>query len=416
MKRKTKNRMKRVLAVILCGTLVWLSATPLGQIRTRAAELADLQDKQQQLQEEQKENEQKLDELRDNEEEQQAYLETLQSQVKTMQDQIDTLNAQVDLLNDEITEKEEAIADKQAQIDDDMEQLKTRLKALYMAGDASTLAILLHADNIEDLARKSEVIKSITRHDTELIQSLNQELNDIADEKAQIEADKKKVTDGKNDLEEQRKELADLEEEAQATLEEIQGQRSDAEQKASQLEAEMSEADAALDQWYADYYASQKESSSSSSGSSGSSSGSSSSGGSSSGGNQSYSGSMTWPVPGYSGCIYQGFGSGHKGYDISGGGIYGAPIVAASSGTVIFAGYGSAANSHNRYGYCVDIDHGSGIATRYAHCSALTVSTGDYVTEGQVIGYVGNTGESYGAHLHFEVRVNGVAVNPGNYV
>ena len=179
MKRKTKNRMKRVLAVILCGTLVWLSATPLGQIRTRAAELADLQDKQQQLQEEQKENEQKLDELRDNEEEQQAYLETLQSQVKTMQDQIDTLNAQVDLLNDEITEKEEAIADKQAQIDDDMEQLKTRLKALYMAGDASTLAILLHADNIEDLARKSEVIKSITRHDTELIQSLNQELNDI---------------------------------------------------------------------------------------------------------------------------------------------------------------------------------------------------------------------------------------------
>lgn len=413
MKRKTKNRMKKALAFVLCCTLVWASATPLGQVKTRAAELSDLQEKQEQLQAEQEENEQKLDELRNNEEEQQAYLETLQSQVKTMQDQIDTLNAQVDLLNDEIKEKEEAIADKQAQIDEDMEQLKTRLKALYMAGDASTLAILLQAENIEDLARKSEVIKSITRHDTELIDSLNQELKDIADEKAQIEADKKQVTDNKNDLEEQRQELADLEEEAQATLEEIQGQRSDAEQKASELEAEMSEADAAIDQWYADYYASQNSSSGSSSGSGSSSSSSSSS---SSGGNQSYSGSMTWPVPGYSGCIYQGFGSGHKGYDISGGGIYGAPIVAASSGTVIFAGYGTAANSHNRYGYCVDIDHGSGIATRYAHCSALTVSTGDYVTEGQVIGYVGNTGESYGAHLHFEVRVNGVAVNPGSYV
>lgn len=413
MKRKTKNRMKKALAFVLCCTLVWASATPLGQVKTRAAELSDLQEKQEQLQAEQEENEQKLDELRNNEEEQQAYLETLQSQVKTMQDQIDTLNAQVDLLNDEIKEKEEAIADKQAQIDEDMEQLKTRLKALYMAGDASTLAILLHAENIEDLARKSEVIKSITRHDTELIESLNQELKDIADEKAQIEADKKQVTDNKNDLEEQRQELADLEEEAQATLEEIQGKRSDAEQKASELEAEMSEADAAIDQWYADYYASQNSSSGSSSGSGSSSSSSSSS---SSGGNQSYSGSMTWPVPGYSGCIYQGFGSGHKGYDISGGGIYGAPIVAASSGTVIFAGYGTAANSHNRYGYCVDIDHGSGIATRYAHCSALTVSTGDYVTEGQVIGYVGNTGESYGAHLHFEVRVNGVAVNPGSYV
>ena len=125
---------------------------------------------------------------------------------------------------------------------------------------------------------------------------------------------------------------------------------------------------------------------------------------------------MTWPVPGYSGCIYQGFGSGHKGYDISGGGIYGAPIVAASSGTVIFAGYGSAANSHNRYGYCVDIDHGSGIATRYAHCSALTVSTGDYVTEGQVIGYVGATGYATGPHLDFRLKQNGKYVNPAKVV
>ena len=65
---------------------------------------------------------------------------------------------------------------------------------------------------------------------------------------------------------------------------------------------------------------------------------------------------------------------------------------------------------------CVDIDHGNGLASRYAHCSALTVSSGTYVQKGQIIGYVGNTGQSYGAHLHFEIRSYGTPVNPRGYL
>ena len=383
------------IALLLCMTLVWMSVTPASQVTVEGATLSQLKDKQNQLQQE------KLNELKESEEEQEEYVAALQDQIGNLQGQIDTLNAQVDLLNEEIREKEDAIADKQNQIDTDMNQLKKRLRALYMAGDASTLAILLHAENIEDLARKSEVIKSIARHDNELISSLKEELDAVADEKAAIEKDKKEVTQSKNSLDEQRKELADLEEEAKETLAEIQGKKNQVQNTLDSLEGEMADAENAIDQWYRDYYSSQNGSSNS---------------GNSNQGSGSYSGSMTWPVPGYSGCIYQGFSSTHKGYDISGGGIYGAPIVAAASGRVIFAAFGTAYNSHNRYGYCVDIDHGSGIATRYAHCSALTVSAGDYVTEGQVIGYVGSTGQSTGAHLHFEVRKNGVAVNPAGYL
>lgn len=88
----------------------------------------------------------------------------------------------------------------------------------------------------------------------------------------------------------------------------------------------------------------------------------------------------------------------------------GTPIVAADGGTVSFAGWG------NSYGYYVIIDHGGNISTLYAHNSQLAVKRGDRVHQGQIIAYSGNTGNSTGAHLHFEVRVNGVKVNPRNYV
>ena len=125
------------------------------------------------------------------------------------------------------------------------------------------------------------------------------------------------------------------------------------------------------------------------------------------------SGSMAWPVDG----LYQisspfgyRWGRLHGGVDISGGGAYGHVIRAAESGRVEYAGYDS------DYGYNVIINHGGGLKTRYAHCSSLGVSYGEYVEKGQAIARVGNTGNSYGAHLHFEVIVNGSRVNPLNYI
>jgi murein DD-endopeptidase MepM/ murein hydrolase activator NlpD len=116
-----------------------------------------------------------------------------------------------------------------------------------------------------------------------------------------------------------------------------------------------------------------------------------------------------WPA---SGVVTSGFGwrwgRMHEGLDIAA--SYGAPISAASSGTVIYAGW------MGGYGNLVVIDHGGGLATAYGHQSSIAVSSGSQVSQGQTIGYVGSTGHSTGPHLHFEVRVNGSAVDPMGYL
>jgi murein DD-endopeptidase MepM/ murein hydrolase activator NlpD len=88
----------------------------------------------------------------------------------------------------------------------------------------------------------------------------------------------------------------------------------------------------------------------------------------------------------------------------------GTPIRACRSGTVVIAG------SQGGYGNAVVIDHGGGMATLYAHQSRIAVSNGQQVSAGQIIGYVGSTGMSTGAHLHFEVRLSGNPVDPAPYL
>ena len=99
---------------------------------------------------------------------------------------------------------------------------------------------------------------------------------------------------------------------------------------------------------------------------------------------------------------------GHTGLDIAA--PAGTPIKAAADGKVIFSGYSGG------YGYVVKLDNGNGVQTYYGHCSSLYVSTGEKVEAGAVIAAVGSTGNSTGNHLHFEVRVNGIEVNPQNYL
>ncbi|MGZ4713446.1 MAG: M23 family metallopeptidase, partial [Acidimicrobiia bacterium] len=98
----------------------------------------------------------------------------------------------------------------------------------------------------------------------------------------------------------------------------------------------------------------------------------------------------------------------HTGIDIGAG--YGAPVRAAATGTVVVAGVISG------YGNAIVIDHGNGLATLYGHLSRFSVHQGVHVTVGQTIGAVGNTGNSTGPHLHFEVRINGTPVDPMPYL
>ena len=125
-------------------------------------------------------------------------------------------------------------------------------------------------------------------------------------------------------------------------------------------------------------------------------------------------GELCWPLPGhtYISCNFgddDAYGnSGHRGTDIPA--PEGTPILAAHSGTVIISGW------NDSYGNQVLLDNGTGLSTRYAHMTQTAVTAGEAVTAGQVIGYVGSTGDSTGFHLHFEVMQNGVRVNPMDMV
>ena len=122
------------------------------------------------------------------------------------------------------------------------------------------------------------------------------------------------------------------------------------------------------------------------------------------------SGQFIWPVPNYRYCS-RWYGGRHRGVDICA--PAGTPIYASAGGTVTKAGYNKA-GAGTGYGYSLIINHGGGYSTVYAHCLSLTVSAGQTVKQGQLIGYVGSTGRSTGNHCHFEVRLNGSYIPPQN--
>ncbi|MCB0053589.1 MAG: M23 family metallopeptidase, partial [Caldilinea sp.] len=119
------------------------------------------------------------------------------------------------------------------------------------------------------------------------------------------------------------------------------------------------------------------------------------------------SGNFSWPTAGY---ISQGYWGGHPAVDIAG--WLGAPVTAADGGYVVLAGGGW----NSGYGNYVIVDHGNGFTTLYAHLNSIFVSPGETVSKGQQVGTMGNTGNSTGPHLHFEIRYSDVPYNPSSYL
>ncbi|CAB1242530.1 Membrane proteins related to metalloendopeptidases [Ruminococcaceae bacterium BL-4] len=381
-------------AVITAALIVVPAATTAFAENTN---VDTLRQQQSDYQNQQKENQAKIDQLKSDQTQKEAYKAALQDQVSNLQHQIDTYNQQIGDLDQDIAAKQDEIQSKQKEIDSDFALLKERLRALYISGEASNLEILLSSKSLTDLADKTEAIKMVSDHDKQLIDTLKNHLTEIEAQKTKIEQSRQEVSDAKDALDQKRTELDTVMEETQQVINELAGSAEALEEQNKEIAQKEAATAEQIDSWYANYY-SQKQSSSDvvvmpSGG-----------------------GQFVWPVP-YTTNVTSGFGprwgTTHKGIDISSGGVYGQPIVASASGTVIVADAGGWGGG---YGTWVSIDHGNGFSTVYGHMSSLCVSVGQAVQQGQVIGYVGSTGDSTGPHCHFEVRVNGVAQDPLNYV
>jgi len=267
--------------------------------------------------------------------------------------------------------------------------LAQRLRAAYKYRSVSYLTLLTNARNINELNSRSFILRQIVKTDRELLEQVRADQQAVADAKAKMDALVRRVARLETDLRNQQTELTEAQEEKQQLLKDIAKERALYERQLAELEAE-SQAIARRLRALMETPKGRARA------------------------EQRWSGRFIRPV---SGRLTSGFGMRvhpifrvrkmHTGIDISA--PAGTPIRAADSGVVVEAGY------LRGYGYTVIIDHGGGVATLYAHCSALLVAVGQEVQRGQVIARVGSTGYSTGPHLHFEVRVNGEPVNPMGY-
>ncbi len=258
-----------------------------------------------------------------------------------MEEQIDTLNAETAELGDQIVALEDQISDKQEEIDANMELLKDRLCALYVAGDASTLEIILNSENLIDFCGKTEFIKAVTKHDAGAPESPFRRYGGyFLGEGRKLRDTKAQVLQNKKELDDKSLELSDLYEEGQAVMEELNADKTDARSALLRWRVTFPRQRLAIDAWFEDYYAQQPAENGGTSDDNGSGdSGSGNSGGSSGGGDPAGSECLPGRYQALLGSLpIGGDGRNHQAIDIAGSGIYGQPIVAAASRYGILCG------------------------------------------------------------------------------
>lgn len=469
---------KKVLSAVLCTavslgvTVVYPAASPKEDVSAKT--IAEIQEQRKANQEKIQALEADINYLEGNKANEKAYQETLSEQIDYIQENIDLLNKELEKIGndiqttqDNITVLDGNIETQQTAIDENIELFKKRLCAMYINGNDSMAAVVLGSASFYDMMSRVQMVNSIAEYDEELInnildeidslekskkdleteklnlqmkledqekrkeekaeeiETLNVKMRDTQDEIDRIAREQESLERNKSDIEAENKQLAaeeaEIEEQIRKAAEEAQRRREEEERKAAaertaaaQAAAEAAAAAAAA--------AAQNNSDNSS---------------------QTpsytvpdtppvvenitYSTGFIWPAPGFSYISspygYR-WGTTHRGIDIGDSGIGGGTAVASQAGTVITVNNScthnyaksSSCGCGGGYGNYVVISHDGTYSTLYGHLATAYVSVGDYVQQGQAIGAIGCTGFSTGDHLHFEVRVNGVANDPLSYV
>lgn len=430
------NKLKRILCAMLCVCMI---SIPMAIPTTVSAEdsISDLEQQLQHLEQENQKYQKILDDTKSDIAEKEEYKSALVSKVQVLDEKIAVTREKISSLNDDIKEKQDAYDKGLSEVEDQFDALANRLRILYMSGNATDLEIIFGAKDFSDLIDKMELVKSLANSDKELISEIQTKLDELSTKKESLEADKKDLETQQASLKSDQDEFNKLISDNDEILKNLYASNSEAQNSLESAALQSDEIEAKISQYYAAQkaaaeHAAQASQSSSSSGSSSSSSSSSSSGSSSSGSSSSGSSSVivpsgsgfAWPTPGFVSLSSEWFEDrevyNHGGIDIAGAGIMGTPVVAAADGTVVAT---NSSCTHNwgksyscgcggGYGNYVMISHAGGKMTVYGHLTSLTVSSGQSVSRGQVIGYVGSTGNSTGPHLHYECRLNGVRYNP----
>lgn len=428
------NKLKRILCAMLCVCMI---SIPMAIPTTVSAEdsISDLEQQLQQLEQENEKYQKILDDTKSDIAEKEEYKSALVSKVQVLDEKIAVTREKISSLNDDIKEKQDAYDKGLSEVEDQFDALANRLRILYMSGNATDLEIIFGAKDFSDLIDKMELVKSLANSDKELISEIQTKLDELSTKKEALEADKKDLETQQASLKSDQDEFNKLISDNDEILKNLYASNSEAQNSLESAALQSDEIEAKISQYYAAQKAAAEhaaQASQSSSSSSGSSSSSSSSGSSSSGSSSSGSSSVivpsgsgfAWPTPGFVSLSSEWFEDrevyNHGGIDIAGAGIMGTPVVAAADGTVVAT---NSSCTHNwgksyscgcggGYGNYVMISHAGGKMTVYGHLTSLTVSSGQTVSRGQVIGYVGSTGNSTGPHLHYECRLNGVRYNP----
>lgn len=415
-----RKRWVSVMAGIMAAIMLLSLILSLIPTKAGAASSSEIRKQIAALKEEKKEIDAQLKEVKNQLKENDNEIEGIVSRKNAIDQEIQLLHQQVDNINQQVSTYALLIADKQDELDDATHRLeelqqknKERIRAMEEDGKLSYWSVIFKADSFSDLLDRLSMVQEINAADQRRLQEISDVAQQVSNvqselvlEKSDLEAVREELDAAEVVLEEKREEadalLAELiarGEEFEALIDESEDLQSDLMKEIAQAEKDLKAAE--YKEWLATYVPTTRPS--------GTDTTPSTQAPSSSG----------WIKPLKSYTITSPFGMRihpiqkvekmHEGVDMAA--PQGTPIYAAKDGKVTRTAYQAGGA-----GYYVSINHGDGFASIYMHMTHYIVSPGQYVSAGQVIGYVGSTGGSTGPHLHFGISYNGTYVNPMNYI
>lgn len=375
-----KNLLLKVIGIILI-IIVCLQSTKVYAL----TEKEELEQEKSKINSQIKEAEKKQEEIENQKSQTMKAVENLINQISSSEDEITKLEGQISDLKNQIKSKEADIQQKEKEYTEQEELLDTRLIAMYKNGNMSYLDTLLKANSMSDFLAKYYSASELIECDKQLIQATKDQKNQIEAEKTKLENDKNELDQSLTAKEKKNKELSSLKNEKESQAKKLTAEEKELQKEIEELEAEnkkIANEIKAAEEKYKKQLEALKNNSSSSSNSTG-------------------SGYFMRPVAtgSITATAYYSSGKFHGGIDY--GVSVGTTVVAAADGVVM-----STANLSGSYGTYVIIRHANGLQSYYAHGTkgSIVVSPGDTVKKGQKIMLSGNTGNSSGPHLHFEVR------------